>query len=75
MKQPDNARLEIKQIYFVDFAPGHELIKKEDAFFITSDSIKAPMGGNIAAFSSKEKMNEVSKEFNAKQATWNELKM
>ncbi|MDR0793324.1 MAG: nitrous oxide reductase accessory protein NosL [Chitinophagaceae bacterium] len=73
MKESGNTNLSVKNIYFVNFVPEHTLIKKEEAFFIKTDSLKTPMGGNIAVFSSKEKMDEVRKEFDAKELTWDKL--
>ena len=46
----------VKDIYFTDFCQNHALIKKQECFFLQSNNIKAPMGGNIAAFSSPDSL-------------------
>ena len=45
---------DVDNIYFVDFDGQHELINAKSAFFLKSDELNTPMGGNIAAFTSKE---------------------
>ncbi len=52
-------RKNAKEIYFVDFSGTHSLIESEKAFYMKSESLRTPMGGNIAAFSSKDSLNKV----------------
>lgn len=57
----------IKDIYFTDFCQPHNLRKKEDSFFLKSSSIKAPMGGNIGAFSSRDSLQHYLNKMHAEE--------
>lgn len=63
----------VKDIYFTDFSNGHSLIKTNEAFFLKSDQLRSPMGGNIAAFSSKDSLDKVQAEFPGTIVSWSEL--
>jgi len=63
----------IKDIYFTDFCKGHGLIKGPNGFYLKSDELKGPMGGNIAAFSSNDSLNSYLKQLNGEQVNWNQL--
>ena len=40
-------------VYVNDFSGNHNFLKASESFFVKDDSLKTPMGGNIAAFSSQ----------------------
>ncbi|MBS1621000.1 MAG: nitrous oxide reductase accessory protein NosL [Bacteroidetes bacterium] len=63
----------VKDIYFKDFSSGHSLINTKDAFFLKSDQLQSPMGGNVAAFSNKDSLTKVSAEFAGTTVSWSEL--
>ncbi|MBS1921348.1 MAG: nitrous oxide reductase accessory protein NosL [Bacteroidetes bacterium] len=63
----------VKDIYFKDFSDNHSLIKTNQAFFLKSDLLHSPMGGNIAAFSSKGSLDKVKAEFDGTVTTWSEI--
>ncbi len=73
LKSAETKPPEIKAIYFTDFVNDHSLIASENAIFLKSESLKAPMGGNLAAFSNQEGMNEVLKEYSGSVLHWGEI--
>ena len=66
-------RVEVKEIYFTDFSNGHVLIKSNDALFLKSEGLRAPMGGDITAFSNADSLKNVMKEYNGSVIHWDEL--
>lgn len=63
----------IKDIYFTDFCSPHNLIKAESGFYIMSEELKAPMGGDIAAFSSIDSLRVVNKQLNGTETPWSQI--
>jgi copper chaperone NosL len=63
----------VKDIYFKDFSGNHALLKANEAFFLKSDQLRSPMGGNVAAFSSKDSLEKVKAEFSGTTVSWSEL--
>lgn len=63
----------IKDIYFVDFCSAHQLIKATNGFFIKSDGLKAPMGGNIAAFSSIDSLKVYINQLGGEEIIWSQF--
>jgi copper chaperone NosL len=47
----------IKHVYFVNFLDPHNFIDAGHVFLLKSNELHSPMGGNTAAFDSKEKLN------------------
>lgn len=64
---------EVMGIYFTDFKNGHSLIKSDQAFFLKSEKLKAPMGGDLTAFSNKDSLNSVLTEFNGSELQWDQI--
>lgn len=62
-----------KDIYFTDFSNTHSLIKTGKAFFLKSDELKSPMGGNVAAFSDRDSLNKMTTVYKGTIVTWNDL--
>jgi len=60
---------EIKNTYFVDFNEPHGLIESGEAFLMKSTQLRSPMGGNIAAFSSQNQLNDASGKLSGEQVT------
>lgn len=46
----------IKQVYFVNFSDPHNLIDADHVILLKSSELHSPMGGNTAAFDSKESL-------------------
>lgn len=69
----DNSNVECKIHFVNEFTSNNLLIPAENAFFVHSESIRSPMGGNIAAFSDKIKAEEFAKEKNSSLKTWSDI--
>ncbi|MCC7401063.1 MAG: nitrous oxide reductase accessory protein NosL [Chitinophagaceae bacterium] len=63
----------VKEVYFKDFSNDHSLIKANDAFFLKSDELRSPMGGNIAAFSNKDSLEKAKAQFAGDITSWSEI--
>ena len=59
--------------YFTDFETKHDLIKSSGGFLLKSDALKSPMNGNIAAFSSKQSLQNALAKYSGQEVEWNEL--
>ncbi len=64
---------EINAIYFVDFSGTHDLKKQEEMILYRSDGFHTPMGGNIAAFSSRDSLNRAMQTFNGADVSWDKI--
>lgn len=63
----------IKSIYFLNFDEPHNLIDADHAFLLRSDGLHSPMGGNTAAFESKEKLHSTQQKVNGEEITIQQL--
>ena len=63
----------IKEMYFTDYCSKNLLLNKKTAFYMQSDSLKSPMGGNVATFSDKDSLGYYSAKINGKILTWYEV--
>lgn len=59
--------------YFTNFEGKHDLLKSAESFLLKSDELKSPMNGNIAAFSSKQKLEAALTKYHGQEIEWNEL--
>ncbi|MHB8259206.1 MAG: nitrous oxide reductase accessory protein NosL [Bacteroidia bacterium] len=64
---------EVKEIYFTDYLGKHELIKQEKSFFLKSEELKSPMGGNVAAFSNFDSLKKYSEILHGEEVNRNLL--
>lgn len=65
----------IRTIYIVDFNKAGNFVLAKDAFFLQGEDFKSPMGGAVAAFSTKNDRDEILKLFpTAVSMTWEEVK-
>ena len=64
---------DIKDIYLVDFSGTHELKNRNEMFLLKSDKLHSPMGGNIAAFSSKDSLNDVMNNYEGQEIKWDSI--
>lgn len=60
--------------YTIDISKPGEMIKSEEAFFVLSDSIKSPMSGNLASYSSKADAENYKNENGGELLDWKSLK-
>ena len=64
---------EIKNVYLMDYeAPGN-FISASNAFFIKSENLKSPMGGNIAAFKTEAAATKYVSNNPGQKINWNQL--
>lgn len=68
-----SGRMEAKDIYLVDFI-SYKFITAKKACLLQSEEFHTPMGGNMAAFSSENDLQNTSKQFNGTKVKWKDLK-
>lgn len=57
----------------IDFGNPGILINAQEALFIKSNQINSPMGGQLAAFSSPDQLNQYNKQWNGILLSWGEV--
>jgi copper chaperone NosL len=60
-------------VWLADFSRVGQLIPENQSFFLKTDSLRSPMGGNISAFSSKEGLDSVKSATGGEILTWQQL--
>lgn len=65
---------ELSEVYLSSFDGDHRFLDVNSAFLFKSDGLNAPMGGNIAAFSNKDSLQQLSKQYEGVIVSWSELK-
>lgn len=65
---------DIKRHYISNYLGNNELIDAHAAWYVSSESYNSPMGGNTAAFISKEAATEAGAKINSGVQNWDELK-
>lgn len=69
----ENSTLEYKQFYIADFSMPSEFIIADNASLVRSDSLRSPMGGNIAAFKSKDSLEAYLPHLKGQEMSWSKL--
>ena len=69
----ENPQEEGTEFYVADFCKPESFLNVNQARLITSDSLRSPMRGNIAAFSSLDSMKIYQQRYNAKEVSWSSL--
>jgi copper chaperone NosL len=64
----------VGKAYINDYSGNTELLPAEDLSFVNAASVKAPMGGNIAAFADKVAATKFSNINQGKLVSWTEVK-
>jgi copper chaperone NosL len=64
---------DIQRTLFIDYEHSDNFLDAESAFFVVSPQLKSPMNSNAAAFSSKEKADEMSVKTGGRVLSWNQL--
>ncbi len=64
---------EIKDIYLVDFAGDHSLVKAGESFLLQSEAIRGPMNGNVIAFKNIDSMKGMALQLKAAALSWDKL--
>ncbi len=62
-----------RQIYLVDFAGNHTLVKSHESFLLQSVDIHGPMNGKIISFQNKDSMRSKASTLKAVELTWDQL--
>jgi copper chaperone NosL len=61
---------DIKSSWLIDFSGQGSLIEAQKALLLKSDKLKSPMGGNMAAFASREQLNAARNDYPGEVLTW-----
>lgn len=66
---------DIRDTYLVNFEEPHNFVNAQDAFLLKSDEFHSPMGGNIAVFDDKNKMETANTKIKGEgmEVTWDQL--
>jgi copper chaperone NosL len=64
---------QVSNIYLVDFAGDHSLVKAENSFLLQGDAIHGPMDGKVIAFLDKDSMLAMTVRLNATSLSWQQL--
>jgi len=73
IKDGNVKKTDIKDVYFTDFCSTHQLFIQTNCFLLKSEELKSPMGGNIAAYSSKDSLKLYMEKLKGEAVTWNQL--
>ncbi len=73
LKEPANNKDKFNTVYFVDFSGDHSLVPAKASFFLKSDSLRSPMGGNVAAFANRDSLQIVENNYPGTEVTWDQL--
>ncbi len=65
---------DVQSIYVSNFCGQHELLLADKAYYLYSENLKSPMGGNVAVFSNKDSLQKYVNILGGKELTWDELK-
>ena len=63
----------VKNIYLTNYSGTHQLIDVNSALLLKADEFRSPMGGNVAAFNSRDSLAHIQKRFLGKPVNWNDL--
>jgi len=64
---------DIKDIYLVDFAGDHSLVKTGESFLLQGDNIRGPMNGNVIAFKNKDSLKAIARQLKGEETSWDKL--
>ncbi|OGO41642.1 MAG: hypothetical protein A2W36_03070 [Chloroflexi bacterium RBG_16_58_14] len=62
------------EVWFVHDYQDEHWIRAETAYFVRSDALKSPMGGNIVAFEDQEAASALAAEFQGEMYTLDQLR-
>lgn len=65
---------DIAHLLIVDFATPEKLIDARSALYVRSEAIKSPMASGVAAFETRETMEQHNREWKGILLSWGELK-
>jgi copper chaperone NosL len=67
-------KFEAAKILIINYANPAGLIDADKAYFLHGGKVNSPMGGQLAAFKSKEEAEKFQKEFAAELLVWSDVK-
>ncbi len=68
--ESQNENIVIANRYICNYTSSNQLLPVENLFYVSSDLIKSPMRGNIAAFDKKENADEAAVKWNSSVIQW-----
>ncbi len=69
----DNTNVEYDRFYVADFCSPPTFIDLEKAMLLRSDSLRSPMGGNVAAFAIQDSAMHYKARYGASEVSWTDL--
>ncbi len=69
-----DGKIDVEKFLIINYTVPEELIDATNAYFLQGGEVRSPMGGQLAAFGSKEEAMKFQKELNANLLTWNQVK-
>ena len=64
---------EIKDTYLTNYSKDHQLLNVTTALLLQSNSVRGPMGGNLAAFKEVDSLKKTQKQQSGNEIHWNEI--
>ncbi len=64
---------DIDKLWFTDFTSPNNFISFQEAVLLKDETLHSPMGGNVAAFTNKEKLNNFNKDRSGQVVTWEQI--
>lgn len=72
-KNEKKADGEIQKMMVTDFSRPGQLIEADKSFYLQNEELKSPMGGNIAAFQSKDSLDNYVRLLQGEQLSWSAI--
>jgi copper chaperone NosL len=69
----ENAKTEFASFWVPDFVGKGEFVNAEKAFYVVSEKIKSPMGGNTAAFKTESDAKKLADEHQSTVVDWKKI--
>ena len=66
-------KTEINHTYYVNYEDPHDFLESSHAFLLRSSKFNTPMAGNVAAFKSKQSLNNAAAKFAGDEINETEL--
>ncbi|MBK9477791.1 MAG: hypothetical protein KA450_08230 [Bacteroidia bacterium] len=63
----------VDKLYFINFCLNHTLVPLEKSFFLASENLRSPMGGNIAVFLNQDSLLKTQQKIGGEKLTWEEI--
>jgi copper chaperone NosL len=67
------SKTDLKSVWLVDYANNATFIEAEKANLLKAEMLRSPMGGNIAAFSSRQHLEAIQKRYPGEVVAWKNI--